>query len=169
MATRSRMRPAHWIVLVLALARLEACRTDRTPRSQGGSPEAVAEGRVLFNHEWTAGDPLTKGDGLGPVFNATSCVDCHSQGGPGGGGPISKNVVVYGLTGENKKGVPSSGVIHQKAVRQEFQETLNLVHAALPRKSTIPLAELLDRSTPRPTDIVVTQRNTPALFRRRPD
>ncbi|HEY3965193.1 MAG TPA: di-heme oxidoredictase family protein, partial [Planctomycetaceae bacterium] len=32
------------------------------------------------------------GDGLGPVFNDTSCVACHNQGGTGGGGPASKNV-----------------------------------------------------------------------------
>ena len=32
--------------------------------------------------EWTPGDPWTSGDGLGPVFNATSCVECHNQGDP---------------------------------------------------------------------------------------
>ena len=28
-------------------------------------------------------DPLAGGDGVGPVFNATSCVACHYQGGDG--------------------------------------------------------------------------------------
>ncbi len=32
------------------------------------------------------------GDGLGPVFNDSSCVACHNQGGTGGAGPASKNV-----------------------------------------------------------------------------
>ncbi len=32
------------------------------------------------------------GDGLGPVFNDSSCVACHNAGGSGGGGPSSKNV-----------------------------------------------------------------------------
>ena len=32
------------------------------------------------------------GDGLGPVFNDSSCVACHNQGGAGGAGPSSKNV-----------------------------------------------------------------------------
>ena len=32
------------------------------------------------------------GDGLGPVFNDSSCVACHNLGGHGGGGPASKNV-----------------------------------------------------------------------------
>ena len=43
-------------------------------------------GLTLFEHEWKPGDPLAKGDGLGPVFNERSCVACHFQGGVGGGG-----------------------------------------------------------------------------------
>ncbi len=53
----------------------------------------VAEGRELFYREWTPGDPRSpRGDGLGPVFNDSSCVACHNSGGAGGGGPSSKNV-----------------------------------------------------------------------------
>ena len=45
-------------------------------------------GRDLFMHEWTAGDALASGgDGLGPVFNAASCVACHRQSGRGAGAP----------------------------------------------------------------------------------
>jgi CxxC motif-containing protein (DUF1111 family) len=55
----------------------------------------IAFGRELFLREWLPNDPRSHGgDGLGPVFNDTSCVACHNQGGPGGGGPSSKNVVV---------------------------------------------------------------------------
>ena len=51
------------------------------------------EGRELFLREWTPGDSRSHGgDGLGPVYNDTSCVACHNAGGPGGGGPKSKNV-----------------------------------------------------------------------------
>ena len=51
-------------------------------------PEQVTAGRALFEHEWVPHDPLApEGDGLGPVFNAASCVACHHQSGPGGGGP----------------------------------------------------------------------------------
>ena len=47
-------------------------------------------GENLFVHEWTPGDPLSAGgDGLGPVFNAKSCVECHFQGGRGGGGSFA--------------------------------------------------------------------------------
>jgi len=164
MAERSRIRPAHWVVLGLALAPAwKAVEWATRPGPRPVTAEAFAAGRTLFNHEWTAKDPLTGGDGLGPVFNARSCVDCHSQGGPGGGGPVSKNVTVYGLVGD-AHGIPPSGVVHLKAVRPEFQETLNLVRPGLPRTAFIPLAELTDRSRPRPTDVVITQRNTPALF-----
>jgi hypothetical protein len=52
----------------------------------------MAAGRELFNHEWTSHDPLTSGDGLGPVFNARSCVECHHQGGSGGGGGVNQQV-----------------------------------------------------------------------------
>jgi len=165
MAPRSRLRPAHLIVLVLLAAPAwKVVERLGRPGAKAVRPEVIAAGRDLFNHEWTPGDPLTRGDGLGPVFNAKSCVECHSQAGPGGGGPVSKNVMVYGLVGKPQRDVPPSGVIHQKAVRPELQETLNLVHAGLPRTPSIPLSDLLDRSRSRPSDVVVTQRNTPALF-----
>src|SRR5690242_13063692 len=55
----------------------------------------VEKGRELFLREWTPGDPRSHGgDGLGPVFNDSSCVACHNQGGVGGAGPASKNVTL---------------------------------------------------------------------------
>ena len=159
------LRPAHIIVLVLAAAPAwKVIERIGRPGAKTVSPEVVAAGQDLFNHEWTPNDPLTKGDGLGPVFNAKSCVECHNQGGSGGGGPVSKNVMVYGLVGKPARNVPPSGVIHAKAVKPELQETLNLVHSGLPRTPSIPLSELVDKSRSRPADVVVTQRNTPALF-----
>lgn len=54
-----------------------------------------AEGKALFEHQWTAGDPSSaSGDGLGPLYNATSCVSCHSLGGTGGAGDNSDNVTL---------------------------------------------------------------------------
>jgi mono/diheme cytochrome c family protein len=50
-------------------------------------------GQELFTRQWRPNDPRCHGgDGLGPVYNATSCVDCHNHGGPGGGGPAERNV-----------------------------------------------------------------------------
>ena len=47
----------------------------------------------LFVREWLAGHHCAaQGDGLGPMFNDTSCVGCHNLGGIGGAGPESKNI-----------------------------------------------------------------------------
>lgn len=57
--------------------------------------EDAVSGEEIFLREWLAGDPRSHGgDGLGPVFNDSSCVACHNQGGAGGGGPASKNVEI---------------------------------------------------------------------------
>ena len=62
----------------------------------GKSPPRIggpAQGRELFEREWLPGDSRTHGgDGLGPVYNDSSCIACHNLGGTGGGGPASKNV-----------------------------------------------------------------------------
>jgi hypothetical protein len=62
-------------------------------------PSAPAElrqaGLQLFEHEWEPDDPQAGGDGLGPVFNAKSCVACHFQGGVGGGGDNAHNVTAF--------------------------------------------------------------------------
>jgi CxxC motif-containing protein (DUF1111 family) len=62
----------------------------------GSPPEnagAVAVGYEIFNREWMPGDPRSMGgDGLGPVYNDTSCVACHNAAGSGGAGPVSKNI-----------------------------------------------------------------------------
>ncbi len=164
MAERSRMRPAHWVVLALAVAPAwKAVAWATRPGLKVVSPESAAAGRGLFAHEWTHKDPLTQGDGLGPVFNARSCLECHNQGGPGGGGPVSKNVTVYGLIGD-PRGMPVSGVVHQQAIHPDFQETLRHLRPHLPDTPSIPLAELIDPKRNKRSDIVVTQRNTPALF-----
>ncbi len=166
MSVRRGLRPRTWSCCCSPWRRRgRSSSTSRRPGPKPVSAASAAAGRELFNHEWTPDDPLTKGDGLGPVFNARSCVECHSQGGPGGGGPVAKNVAVYGLLPRRRRGIPRSGVVHQKAVRPEFQETLDLVHSGLPHEPSIPLALLT--GTPRitlPAEVVVTQRNTPALF-----
>src|SRR5258708_29472009 len=70
------------------------------PATQPGNQEkpaaaAIAIGREIFLREWLPNDPRSHGgDGLGPVFNDTSCVACHNLGGAGGGGPGTKNIVI---------------------------------------------------------------------------
>src|SRR5260370_25721673 len=62
------------------------------------------------------------------------------------------------------KGIAQSGVVHQKAVSPALQETLSQVHPSLPRQPSLPLSVLTDRARPRSPEVVITQRNTPALF-----
>ena len=168
MATRSRFRPAYLVVVALALPPIwKATEWAMRPGPKPISPEAVAAGKELFNHSWTAKDPLTGGDGLGPVFNARSCVECHSQGGPGGGGPNDKNVTVYGLSSgvaSAVPGIPPIGVVHFKAIKPEYQEVLSQVSGGLPGSPRIDLMQLVDRSFRLPPGVSITQRNTPALF-----
>lgn len=65
------------------------------PSSSKEDVSQVTIGREIFLREWLPNDPRSHGgDGLGPVFNDTSCVSCHNQGGVGGGGAEGKNVVV---------------------------------------------------------------------------
>ncbi|MGV3484370.1 MAG: di-heme oxidoredictase family protein [Planctomycetaceae bacterium] len=54
--------------------------------ASAATPDQIALGQQLFTQEF-ASTPLTEnGDGLGPVFNHTSCVACHRNGGVGGAG-----------------------------------------------------------------------------------
>lgn len=55
--------------------------------------DQIAAGQKLFEHEWKVGDSLSSpGDGLGPMYNAASCVKCHQLGGVGGAGANEHNV-----------------------------------------------------------------------------
>ena len=131
MTSPRRFRPVQVIVLILVLVpawKLVEPLLRTRPKTASG--RAIQAGLELFVHEWKVNDSLAGGDGLGPVFNASSCVECHLQAGPGGGGPVSRNVTVYGLVEPHPKGLPQSGVVHQRAVAPTFQETLNLVHAS---------------------------------------
>ena len=59
---------------------------------------SVALGKQLFERTWSQGDPRLGSDGLGPLFNATSCVACHNQGGSGGGGSAEFNAKTVGIS-----------------------------------------------------------------------
>jgi CxxC motif-containing protein (DUF1111 family) len=85
---------------------------EQKPANEARSPAtARASGREIFLREWIPNDPRSHGgDGLGPVFNESSCVSCHNQGGVGGGGSEAKNVIVISAVRSNQNGaMPQRG------------------------------------------------------------
>ncbi len=77
------------LAISVGAPRLNAADSDGKKPSR----QTVAQGRVLFEREWQPSDSRTHGgDGLGPVYNDSSCVACHNQGGTGGAGSAGKNV-----------------------------------------------------------------------------
>ncbi|MCA8989006.1 MAG: c-type cytochrome [Planctomycetaceae bacterium] len=93
----------------------------------------VAEGEMLFRHEWTPDDPLSvAGDGLGPIFNAKSCVACHFQGGVGGAGSNEHNVTNFAALPSADRPKIQMGVVHTQAVKPAFLETTDKLAALFP-------------------------------------
>jgi RNA polymerase sigma factor (sigma-70 family) len=83
----------------------------------GGPGQLVRDerdrGEMLFAKEWVAHDPMAKdGDGLGPLYNDSSCVACHSLAAPGGAGPESKNVVLVTASSNTRRPPKSLDQIH---------------------------------------------------------
>ncbi len=91
-------------------------------RAPHASAEVAAAGMELFEHEWQPHDPLACGDGLGPVFNARSCVECHFQGGAGGGGDNKHNVLAFEALPTQDRPDVKGGLIHRFAVENHFLE-----------------------------------------------
>jgi RNA polymerase sigma factor (sigma-70 family) len=67
--------------------------------AERSSETSLRLGRELFERVWVKDDPRSHGgDGLGPVFNGSSCVACHNLGGSGGAGTIDKNIEIVTAT-----------------------------------------------------------------------
>ena len=80
---------------MITVTALLACSHPAPPPPQA-SADARPDGYDLFVRTWTPNDPLSPGgDGLGPYFNADSCVACHGLGGVGGAGGLDDNVDLF--------------------------------------------------------------------------
>jgi CxxC motif-containing protein (DUF1111 family) len=100
-----------FLLTTLALSSLDA---------QAPATPPAPDGRELFLREWLPKDPRSHGgDGLGPVFNDTSCVACHNQGGTGGGGPAAKNVQFISAFATTDSKNKLSGEERRKAAREQ--------------------------------------------------
>ena len=141
------------------------------PMPQTLAESAVSQGKMLFTHEWTVNDPLCPtGDGLGPVYNGTSCAQCHHQGGVGGSGTLDNNVTTFANLSA-RRGRNVSGVIHAHAISADFQENLSQANGTLPCmvRPTLPQInqvqqQVIAQRCGAPAEVQISQRNTPALF-----
>jgi CxxC motif-containing protein (DUF1111 family) len=108
----------------------------------------VVRGYELFNREWLPNDRRSRGgDGLGPVYNDTSCVACHSTGGIGGAGPLSKNIEILSAS-LGVRIVSASGVVVErfssnleipKESKTSAFDTLTDLHAGFRTSRTVVL------------------------------
>jgi cytochrome c peroxidase len=90
------------------------------PHASAAQKEA---GGALFEHEWQVNDPLAHGDGIGPVFNARSCVACHFQGGVGGGGTVAHNVTSFEAMPTQQRPDVTAGILHACATNASCMES----------------------------------------------
>lgn len=119
-------------------------------------------GQELFTREWQPHDPRSRsGDGLGPMFNDSSCVACHNQGGVGGGGAKAKNVTILTpMGGGTPNGSPPhpfapSFVLHNFSTDEGFETWRRTKHPQFaPIAGALTGGQFTSRS----------QRQTPALF-----
>src|SRR4051794_29779013 len=134
--------------------------------SEGAAAEVVAEGRALFQRSWKPQDIRShSGDGLGPVYNESSCVACHNQGGSGGGGSFRKNAVIVTPLDSREQRVFPPQFLDTLKVRTGLRSVTSSV---LHRSGTNPgYSYWRSWLLRRPTDEItlrVAERNTPALF-----
>lgn len=103
-----------------------------------------SKGLELFLHQWTEKDELANGgDGLGPLFNGKSCIECHSQGGVGGAGDNTHNAQFLSFLPEEADFTPRGlkgflgklNRMHPDFVDKDAQFSLGVL---LHRQSTTP-------------------------------
>jgi CxxC motif-containing protein (DUF1111 family) len=165
-----------WYLLVAVVALSPAglrALTWHRPKPQPVDVNMAQAGEELFKHNWKPKDVLTGGDGLGPVFNATSCAACHFQNGMGGSGGLEQNVTTFTVRPTAAGEKAREGVVHAMAL-PGFEETLAQIvpGKGLPASSKIPLSDLVRISSSGhcsvamrfPEGVHISQRNTPALF-----
>lgn len=135
--------------IAFALGLAVACGTvvslagDSPEKPSKPTAESIRIGHELFHREWLPNDPRSHGgDGLGPVFNESSCVACHNQGGAGGGGAGSNNVAI--LTISRSFALEQVNVEQRKAILQE----LSTLRMSIGLKAA-------DKSTPATTSLVI--------------
>lgn len=190
---RLRLRFAAALSTLSAVSGLPAADLPLPP-GRDASPQVIEAGRQLFTMNFARPDRLAKGvklgdngNGVGPLFNDTSCVGCHNQGGAGGGGDLNANVFMLGIV---TRPAPAATV-------PEILKAAHTVHRGMTDAAPVQIVhqfaignpedveaydkwrdDLLDQfggrstlSTPKPVrkrvgpiTMELTQRNSPALW-----
>lgn len=207
-----RANAPRWFVLIASLiaalvGECQGASPKKKPKVLGVESERT-RGERLFVRTWAPDDPRSRGgDGLGPVFNARSCIACHGLAGPGGGGTNEVNVELLTAlparftrgAAPNPREIKPLDRLPLIALHPRFAETSSLVlhrfgldpdypawrehaqHALDPPKpapsvrGSIGFAGSLQTRMGREADVaepppppdfrlVISQRNTPALF-----
>ncbi|HWE35949.1 MAG TPA: di-heme oxidoredictase family protein [Isosphaeraceae bacterium] len=112
-------RPAAWSFWAMVLLGLTSGR-DATAGPVAGAD--LKRGQKLFERQWFPHDPRSRGgDGLGPVYNESSCRACHVQAAPGGAGSDEKNVLLASttVTDENRR--------EREAIHPGFHDASSIV------------------------------------------
>ncbi|MEL6346867.1 MAG: di-heme oxidoredictase family protein [Myxococcota bacterium] len=117
-------------------------------RAEDTGASLVAEGAALFHRVWAPNDPRSiDGDGLGPMYNADSCVACHVGG--GGAAGIDRNVTLI-----------DGGVLHRYSLDQQYEtfrvEQLERAKPVMVNPGCMVLIQ--------PGELTRSDRNTPALW-----
>ncbi|HEX5442275.1 MAG TPA: di-heme oxidoredictase family protein [Pirellulales bacterium] len=124
--------------------------------------EQIVAGEELFLREWTVGDKRSvAGDGLGPMYNAASCVKCHRLGGVGGGGTNEENVdlltVVAPRTSAGRKALTDRlGDFHPALVAGGRRSATTVLHRFSPDPSYEAWRQRIVAGDQPPTDEVLT-------------
>jgi len=159
--------------VLLAVTCSIAVGADHGRRSHATVSKEYFEARQLFVKIWEPGvASRAGGDGLGPLYNESSCVGCHHLGGTGGAGGNDRNVVILSAfagppTAEKGKNVfqgeledlhpgfrnHTSVVLHNHAIALSDEARLSTMKTYTTVQTREELIEL--RSS---------ERNTPALF-----
>jgi CxxC motif-containing protein (DUF1111 family) len=88
---------------------------------------SVARGKDLFAREWLPGDSRSRGgDGLGPLYNETSCIACHNLGAPGGAGAAGKNTEIITAVPKNPTDRPALAPAEGPATQPDPDELVKL-------------------------------------------
>lgn len=157
-----------WSMLIVTGALIGYGSTHLLQAWNTPSEEVLLTGQQLFVHEWHPQDSLAAGgDGLGPVFNAKSCVACHFQGAVGGSGPNERNVSTFMALPNPQKNETKviSGVVHADALVPLKRESMAEVSARFPIVKGLTVTRNgCSYVEPDFNPLIVETVNTPALF-----